>query len=72
MTKTAREKYEATAIGATVILSSAPRQSDEAFQSDVRDVQRMAAEGLVTITKEHRESESGRRLIDLIMFSRVR
>jgi ribosomal protein S19E (S16A) len=72
MTTTAREKYEATAVGATAILSPAPRQSDEAFQSDVREIQRMEAEGLVTITKEHRESESGRRLIDLIIFTRLR
>lgn len=67
----AREKFEATAVGATAILSLAPRHSDEAFQSDVREVQRMEADGLVRITKEHRENESGRRLIDLIIFTRL-
>lgn len=69
---TAREKYEATAIGGTAILNTSPKQSDEQFQSVVGEVQRMAAEGLVTITKEHRESESGRSLIDLIIFKRIR
>ena len=72
MTTAAREKYEATAVGGTAILSTASGQSDDAFQGDVREVQRMEREGLVTIIKEHRESESGRRLIDLIMFRRLR
>lgn len=72
MTTTAREKYQATAVGATATLHPAAKQSDELFQSDVREVQRMQEEGLVTITNEHRESESGRRLIDLIVFKRLR
>ncbi|MBZ2207128.1 hypothetical protein [Massilia soli] len=72
MTTTAREKYQATAVGATATLQPASKQSDGSFQSDVREVQRMQEEGLVTITIEHCESESGRRLIDLIAFRRVR
>jgi len=72
MTTAARKKYEATAVGATAILSPAPQQSDEAFQADVSEVRRMAEEGLVKITKEHREDESGHRLIDSVIFTRLR
>lgn len=58
MTTTAREKYQTTAVGATATLQPASKQSDESFQSDVREVQRMQEEGLVTITVEHRENWS--------------
>lgn len=69
---TAREKYQATTVGATAALNPAPGQSDDAFQVEVREIQRMQSEGLVTIIKEHRESDSARRLIDLIIFTRLR
>lgn len=71
MMAAAREKYEAMAVDVTATLVR-HRQSDEAFQSDVREVQRMEADGLVRITKERRESESERRLNDLIIFTRLR
>lgn len=68
---TAHEKYEATAVGATAILIPAPRQDDEAFSSDVRDVQRMEAEGF-SHDHDRASLERVRTSTNWPMFSRLR
>lgn len=40
------------------------------FQADVAEARDMESKGLLTITQEHPESQSGLRMIDLVTFRR--
>lgn len=74
MSSVAKRVFEKTVVGNTGSMhpDQASKQSDADFQSDVNEARRMASAGLIEILKEHRESESGHRYVDLIFFRRIK
>ena len=70
---TARKAYETTEIGATTMIRAEGDSIEalEAFKSDVDAVAALAAEGLVEIKQQHRESQSGARYVDVVSFKRL-
>lgn len=69
----ARKAYEKTPVGTTGSMQagSTSLADLEAFQEVVRQFEDIEAEGLIEITTKHPETQSGKRLIDLVMFKRL-
>lgn len=69
----AKQAYDATKIGGIATINYDPNSGMtlESFQAVLIDVENMERDGKISITKIHRESSSGLKLVDLIRFTRI-
>ncbi|NEX60171.1 hypothetical protein [Noviherbaspirillum galbum] len=74
MRDVAKQAYEATKIGATGWMRPDATKGEtlEGFQSVFHSAQAMQDAGLILIQQVHRESASGKKLIDAIQFMRAK
>jgi len=70
----AAESIAATAIGATGTMRPDSRRGEtiEAFESVESAANLLCQQGVILITSKHREQMSGRSLVDVIQFVRLR
>lgn len=69
----ARKTYEKTPISTTGSMQASSIPADlEAFQAVVAQFEDLEAQGLIDITTKHRESQTGKHYVDLVMFKRLR
>ena len=69
-----KEAYENCDVGAVGYAQLDPQKGDtlETFQSVMLAAESMQERGLIFIQKTHRESQTGKSMIDLIQFMRVK
>ena len=78
----AEKTYQATSVGATgtmtygglvaVGLGPDPIAGYEAFAVELAKMEGMENQGLVTITYRHRESQTGKKYVDVFRFTRLK
>ena len=78
----AEQIYNATAVGAagtmthggliTVGVGPDPIAGYEAFASEVEKMEGMEDQGFVTITYRHYESQTGKKYVDVLRFTRLK
>lgn len=74
MRNVAMQAYEKTQVGKSGWMSPDPAKGEslEAFQAVVRAAHTMQENGLILIQELHRESQSGKELVDAIRFMRMK
>lgn len=74
MRDVAREAYDSVAVGATGWIRPDPTKGEtlQGFQAVAQAADYMQEKGLILIRSIHRESTSGRNLIDAVQFMKMR
>ena len=68
----ANEVYKKTPLGTVATFQACSAPFDiESFQVFVDELDAMEARGLIDITLRHKESQSGKSLVDLVRFTRL-
>jgi hypothetical protein len=71
----AQDTYEATAPGHTGTIRFSGKTDDveawEDFAVEVRVIEHMVRQGLLTVSFRHVESQTGRRHVDMVTFTRL-